>query len=302
MPTDHTDDLRLAHVLADDADALTMSRFKALDLHVVTKPDLTPVSDADKKVEDTIRSTLSRVRPRDAVVGEEGGTTGWGSRRWVIDPIDGTKSFIRGVPVWATLIGLMLEGEVVAGVVSAPALGRRWWASKGGGAWTGKSLSSAAPARVSDVATLEDASFSYSSLDGWEERERINDVVALMRRCWRSRAYGDFWSYMLVAEGAVDIAAEPALQLYDMAAPAVIVQEAGGVFTALDGSPGPGGGNALATNGRLHDQAMAFIGALPDEDASGRPVEPDPSGSVHDLSAHRQRVNPRDLPPDPAEE
>ncbi|MEJ7744978.1 MAG: inositol monophosphatase family protein [Nocardioidaceae bacterium] len=259
MPSDHTDDLRLAHVLADDADSLTMSRFKALDLHVVTKPDLTPVSDADEAVEVAIRRSLGRARPRDAVLGEETGSSGWGPRRWVIDPIDGTANFVRGVPVWATLIAVMVEDQVVAGVVSAPALGRRWWASLGGGAWTGKSLVSASACHVSDVSSLEDASVSYSSLDSWDALHRREQFFALVRRCWRSRAYGDFWSYMLVAEGAVDLALEPELELYDMAALAVIVTEAGGRFTNLDGIDGPLGGNALASNGRLHEQARAFV-------------------------------------------
>ncbi len=264
MPADHNDDLRLAHVLADDADSLTMSRFKALDLHVVDKPDLTPVSDADTRVEEVIRRSLGRARPRDAVHGEEHGSTGWGPRRWVVDPIDGTKNFVRGVPVWATLIGLMVEDAVVVGVVSAPALGRRWWATRGSGAWAGKSLSAAHACAVSDVSSIEDASLSYSSLAGWDSRGRLEDFMSLARRCWRSRAYGDFWSHMLVAEGAVDIAAEPELALHDMAALAVIVSEAGGRFTDLAGVPGPTGGSALTTNGRLHAQALALIGALPD--------------------------------------
>ena len=263
MPSDHTDDLRLAHVLADDADSLTMSRFKQLDLHVVTKPDLTPVSDADQSVEDGIRRTLGRARPRDAVAGEEGGESGWGPRRWVVDPIDGTKNFVRGVPVWATLVALMVEDVVVAAVVSAPALSRRWWAARGGGAWTGKSLLAAKPCRVSDVSGLDDASLSYSSFGGWHDLGRGDDFMALTRRCWRSRAYGDFWSYMLVAEGAVDIALEPELALHDMAALSVIVDEAGGRFSGLDGEPGPLGTGALATNGRLHDQVLAFVGSLP---------------------------------------
>jgi histidinol-phosphatase len=266
MPSQHTDDLRLAHVLADDADSLTMDRFKALDLHVVTKADLTPVSDADQAVETGVRRTLGRARPRDAVVGEEGGSTGWGSRRWVVDPIDGTKNFVRGVPVWATLIALMVDDDVVAGVVSAPALNRRWWASKSGGAWTGRSLLAAQPCRVSDVSDLGEASVSYSSYRGWEDIGRGDDFMTLVRRCWRSRAYGDFWSYMLVAEGAVDIALEPELALHDMAALSVIVEEAGGRFTGLDGRRGPLGANAVATNSRLHDQVLAFVGMLPAED------------------------------------
>jgi histidinol-phosphatase len=274
MRTDHTDDLRLAHVLADDADSLTMHRFKALDLHVVTKPDLTPVSDADSSVEDGVRRTLGRARPRDAVVGEEGGESGWGPRRWVVDPIDGTKNFVRGVPVWATLIALMVEDVVVASVVSAPALYRRWWASKAGGAWTGRSLLAAQPCRVSDVSDLHDASLSYSSLEEWHDVGRSADFTALASRCWRNRAYGDFWSYMLVAEGGVDIALEPRLALHDMAALSVIVEEAGGRFTGLDGVPGPLGEGAVATNGRLHDQVLAFVGTLPVQPATSSD-EPD---------------------------
>lgn len=286
MPSDFTDDLRLAHVLADDADSLTSSRFKALDLHVITKPDLTPVSDADRSVEEGIRRTLARARTRDAVLGEEFGSSGHSQRRWVIDPIDGTKNFVRGVPVWATLIALMVEDEVVVGCVSAPQLNRRWWASKGGGAWTGRSLLKASACRVSDVSALADASLSYSSLSGWDDRDRLHDFLALSRRCWRTRAFGDFWSYMLVAEGAVDLAAEPELELYDMAALDIIVREAGGSFTSLSGRPGPLGGDALASNGRLHDQALAFLGSVYDED------DPDHArkgpGSVHDLSARRR--------------
>jgi len=165
--TGYSDDLRLAHVMADAADDLTMRRFKAVDLRVETKPDLTPVSDADRAVEEAIRGTLRRARPRDAIVGEEFGTTGYGSRSWVIDPIDGTKNYVRGVPVWATLIALMEGGRVVVGVVSAPALGRRWWAARGGGAWTGRSLTKATRCAVSSVTRLEDASFSYSDLEEW---------------------------------------------------------------------------------------------------------------------------------------
>ena len=263
--TDYTDDLRLAHVLADDADSLTQARFKALDLHVMSKPDLTPVTDADKAVEEGIRRTLSRVRSRDAVIGEEQGTTGHSQRRWIVDPIDGTKNYVRGVPVWATLIALAVDDEVVLGVVSAPQLQRRWWASVGNGAWTGRSLLKATKCEVSDVRRLEDASLSYSSLSGWDERDRLDDFVSLSRRCWRTRAYGDFWSYMLLAEGAVDIAAEPELEVYDMAALDVIVREAGGRFTSLDGTDGPWGGNALASNGHLHDAALSFLGAMDDD-------------------------------------
>ena len=257
---DYTDDLRLAHVLADDADSITQARFKALDLHVMSKPYLTPVTDADQHVEEGIRRTLSRVRSRDAITGEEQGSTGHSQRRWIIDPIDGTKNFVRGVPVWATLIALEVDGEIVVGVVSAPALNRRWWAMKDGGAWTGTSLLRASAIQVSDVSRIEDASFSYASLEGWEEHGQLDDFLALSRRCWRTRAYGDFWSYMLLAEGAVDIAAEPELGLHDMAALVPIVTESGGRFTSLAGVDGPWGGNAVATNGILHDEVLARIG------------------------------------------
>ena len=255
----YLDDLRLAHVMADNADSITTSRFKALDLKVDAKPDLTPVSDADVAVEDTIRRTLKTARPRDAVRGEEREDTGWGPRRWVIDPIDGTKNFVRGVPVWATLIALMVEDKVVVGAVSAPLLGRRWWASQGGGAFAGKTLLQGSPCRVSAVAGLDDASLSYASLPGWVESGRGQQFVDLMRSCWRTRAYGDFWSYMLLAEGAVDVATEPELALHDMAALDVIVREAGGRFTNLDGADGPHGPGAIATNGLLHDAVVAQL-------------------------------------------
>ena len=279
-----TDDLRLAHLLADDADSITMSRFKSLDLHVTSKPDLTPVSDADTAAEQAIRRTLSRARPRDAVHGEEMADTGWGPRRWVIDPIDGTKNFVRGVPVWGTLIGLMINDEPAVGVVSAPALGRRWWASMGGGAYAGRSLMSATAIHVSDVTSIEDASMSYASISAWVEARQGQQFVDLLRRCWRTRAYGDFWSYMLVAEGAVDLAAEPELALHDMAAIDVIVREAGGVFTSLEGEPGPNGGSALASNGKLHDQALAFLGSV---DEAAKHAQRG-GGSVHDLAERRR--------------
>ena len=264
MGTDYTDDLRLAHLLADDADSITQARFRAIDLHVMSKPDLTPVTDADQAVEESIRRTLSRARSRDAITGEESGTSGHSQRRWIIDPIDGTKNFVRGVPVWATLIALAVDDEVVLGVVSAPLLQRRWWASTGQGAWTGKSLLKSTRCQVSDIRRLEDASFSYSDICEWEDRGLGEDLLAMMRRVWRTRAYGDFWSYMLLAEGAVDIAAEPELHTYDMAAVDVIVREAGGRFTSLAGADGPWGGNALASNGHLHDAALSFLGSVPD--------------------------------------
>jgi histidinol-phosphatase len=257
----YDDDLRFAHVLADAADDITVRRFRALDLRVDTKPDLTPVTDADRATEESLRNVLRRARPRDAVLGEEFGKIGKGPRCWVIDPIDGTKNYVRGVPVWATLIGLMDGDEVMVGVVSAPALGRRWWAARDGGAWTGRSLTKATRCRVSDISKLEDASFSFSSLSGWEEQGRLDGFLDLTRSVWRTRAYGDFWSHMLVAEGAVDISAEPVVSLWDLAALQVIIEEAGGVFTDLAGSARPDGGSAVCTNGALHDEVLERLAA-----------------------------------------
>ena len=252
----YDDDLRFAHVLADAADDITARRFRAVDLRVQTKPDLTPVTDADHAAEESLRNVLRRARPRDSMLGEEFGRSGSGARCWVIDPIDGTKNYVRGVPVWATLIGLMDGDEVVVGVVSAPALGRRWWATRGSGAWTGRGLTKASRCRVSEVARLEDASLSYSGVSGWEESGRLDGFLGLARSVWRTRAYGDFWSHVLVAEGAVDISAEPDVTLWDLAALQVVVEEAGGIFTDLTGKAVPDGGSAVCTNGRLHEQVL----------------------------------------------
>ncbi|MGC5628402.1 histidinol-phosphatase [Georgenia sp. Z1344] len=258
------DDLRLAHVIADQVDAHTTARFGAVDLEVTSKPDLTPVTDADRGAEELVRAQLARTRPRDAIIGEEMGATGHSQRQWVIDPIDGTKNFVRAVPVWATLIGLVEDGEVVLGVVSAPALQRRWWAGSGTGAWTGRSLSSARQIHVSAVPEVADASLSYSSLGGWAQRGRLRAFLSLAQECWRTRAYGDFWSYMLLAEGAVDIATEPELALHDMVALVPIITEAGGRFTSLDGEDGPWGSDAVATNGHLHDLVLEILSGQED--------------------------------------
>lgn len=286
MAHSYADDLRLAHVLADHADNLSMDRFGAIDLDVSTKPDMSYVTESDHAVEEAIRRTLRTARTRDAVFGEEGGSTegstGSGDRRWIIDPIDGTSNFVRGVPVWATLIGLEEAGHIVAGVVSAPALGRRWWAHSGSGAFTGKSMMNAREIRVSRVGDLEHASLAYSSFTSWEQIGKARAFTAMAERCWRTRGYGDFWSYMLLAEGAVDIAAEPELKTWDMAALDVIVREAGGTFTSLAGEPGPWGVNALATNGRLHDAAMAYLGHFPDQPGMLDPDEPDEREALPD--------------------
>ena len=253
----HADDLRLALELADLADSVSMDRYRRADLHVETKPDRTPVTEADRAVEQALRERLARTRPGDAVLGEEfGASSGQGtSRRWVIDPIDGTMSYLRGMDTWATLIALQEDGETVAGVVSMPALGKRWSASRGGGAFAGDRRIS-----VSGVAALEDAQLVWSGVEAWDEVGRLDALVGLARRCWRTRGIGDAWQYMLVAEGAAEIATDPQVSLWDLAAPALVVEEAGGRFSDLSGRPGPGGGSGLATNGHLHEAALGLLG------------------------------------------
>jgi len=251
-------DLILARELADATDSLTMRRFGAVDLCVQTKPDMTPATDADLDTETMLRGRLAEQRPQDSVFGEEfGGTRELSGRQWVIDPIDGTKNFVREVPVWATLIALLIDGVPAVGVVSAPALGRRWWAGQGEGAF---SSFGGATRRisVSGVDDLGSASLSFSDLQtGWEAgRSRF---VELADAVWRMRGYGDFWSYCLVAEGAVDIAVEPEAKLWDLAPLDILVREAGGRFTNLAAEPGPHGGSALATNGLLHNAVLARL-------------------------------------------
>ncbi len=254
-------DLSLALDLLDAADQVTSLRFGALDLRVEAKPDHTPVTDADTTVEALVRRRLAAERPTDGVLGEEEGETRAGAgRRWVLDPIDGTKNFLRGVPVWATLLALEVDGEVVVGAASAPALGRRWWGSAGAGAFMTAPLAPR-PRRlqVSGVGVLVDASLAYASLNGWQERGRLDGFLELTRSVWRTRAYGDFWSHLLVAEGAVDVACEPEVSRWDLAALDIVVREAGGRFTDLSGQPGPGGGSAVASNGLLHDEVLALL-------------------------------------------
>ena len=270
MTYDLAQDLDLAHDIADALDELTRDRFGSLDLNVTAKPDSTPVSDADLEAERIARALIGAKRATDEILGEEfGGVPSTSGRQWVIDPIDGTKNFVRGVPVWASLIALMIDGVPVVGVVSAPALKRRWWGSTGGGAWLQDDLGDIRRLEVSGVSDLSDASLSFSSLSGWEDRDLLPALVELTHVCWRTRAYGDFWSYMLVAEGAVDVACEPELALHDMAALIPIVREAGGTFTSLEGVPGPAGGSAIATNSLLHAAALKVLGTADHDGADG---------------------------------
>jgi histidinol-phosphatase len=267
-------ELAFALTLADRADAISLSRYHALDLEITTKPDNTPVTDADKAVERAIIDAIAAQYPTDGVVGEEFGSTGGKDRYWIIDPIDGTKNFLRGVPMWATLIALVENEKVVASVVSSPALYRRWYAREGGGAYVLEGNVGAASSgkvvatpgdnsvnlvdtqilsrklSVSKVSAISDASIAYSDFKGWGARRTAFEK--LLDSAWRSRGMGDFWSHMLVAEGAVDVAIEPSLALWDMAALDLIVREAGGRFSSLDGLDGPFGPNAISSNGVLH--------------------------------------------------
>ena len=270
---DLTDDLALAHALADLADAISLDRYQAQDLVITTKPDNTPVTDADRAVETAIREALATHRHTDGLVGEEfGSDKGTSGRYWVIDPIDGTKNFMRGVPTWATLIALVQVSasgveEVVVGIASAPALARRWSAAKGHGAFVRftagniddvseefDASSSEKKISVSKVGALSDASISYSDFVGWGDR--LEPFQKMLATAWRTRGIGDFWSHMLVAEGAVDIAIEPKLAVWDMAALDIIVREAGGTFTNTAGQNGPFGGSGVSTNGLLHNAVI----------------------------------------------
>jgi len=258
-PSRYADDLALAHLLADLADSIALERYQSLDLVITTKPDNTPVTDADRAVETAIREALATHRPNDGLLGEEFGSDITGSKRyWIIDPIDGTKNFMRGVPTWATLIALVEVSddgtqEVVVGVASSPALSRRWFASCCQGAFVTfsgvtKKIS------VSQVSSLTDASITYSDFIGFDDR--LSSFQKMLDNAWRTRGMGDFWSHMLVAEGAVDVAIEPTLAVWDMAALDIIVREAGGVFTNVDGVTGPFGGSGVSTNGVLHNAVI----------------------------------------------
>jgi histidinol-phosphatase len=258
--TDLTCDLALALALADSADRITLDRAGAADLRVEAKPDRSPVTDADLAVEDAIRAVLRVHRPRDEVIGEErGGASGDAGRAWLLDPIDGTKNFLRGVPVWATLIALVENGEPAVGVISAPALRRRWWAATGAGAHTRDPNGTSRAITVSGVGDLADAYLSTTDLGSWTRYRSRESYLSLVDATWESRAFGDFWQHCLVAEGAIDLAAEPIVNPWDVAAVQVLVQQAGGRFTDLEGVARYDGGTALSSNGLLHDAALTLL-------------------------------------------
>lgn len=254
-------DLELALAIADTADAISMQKYRALDLLVETKPDSSPVTEADKAVESAIREALAQARPTDLIVGEEfGGDAALANaRRWIVDPIDGTKNYLRGVPVWATLIALVEGEKVLLGVVSAPALNRRWWGSAAG-AFTRDADGSVRQIHVSAVEDFANASFSYSDAIGWDRYPNgVQGLSKLIEQTWRTRGYGDFLSHMFVAEGAVDIAAEPELEPWDVAALIGVVEAAGGALTGYDGSFAIRARAGLTTNGKLHNQVLELF-------------------------------------------
>ncbi|GGE85722.1 inositol monophosphatase family protein [Mycetocola zhadangensis] len=254
------DDLSLALRLADAADAISLSRFRSANLEISTKPDATHVTDADLAVERAIREVLAAERPDDGILGEEYGTEGPTNRQWIIDPIDGTANFLRGVPNWATLISLAVDGVPVVGVASAPAFRKRWWAADGGGAWLAEDGAEPRRLHVSGVKKLEDASLSFQSITQWDEAGYLDQLVDLSRTVWRDRAYGDMWSYGLLAEGLLDVVGEFDVKEYDIAPFAVLVREAGGRFTAINGDDSIAGRSSLATNGILHEDVLRKLG------------------------------------------
>jgi histidinol-phosphatase len=255
-------DLALALKLADAADQISLPRFRALDLAVETKPDLSPVTDADKSVEQALAALVASERPEDAILGEEFGSSGQSSRKWIIDPIDGTANFVRGVPVWATLIALSIDGKPTVSVVSAPAMGSRWWAAPGIGSHSKSATGSERKLSVSKVSRLEDCSLSYNNLQLWQKSNLLPELLTLSEKVWRTRAYGDFWSYMLLAEGSVDVVAEHDLKIYDIAALVPIIEQAGGSISDLKGPLTEKSSSVLATNSLLHSKVQGHFGTV----------------------------------------
>ncbi len=246
-------DIELLQVLANAADDISLARFRALDLVVEAKPDRTPVTDADRAVEGKLRELLKLYRPTDEVIGEEMDKTGDSNRSWIIDPIDGTANYLRGVPIWGTLIALRVDGEITTSIISAPALGRRWWAGKGRGAFTKDIDGSVRKITVSKIAKLEDSTLSFNSLEQWRNQGLLEQLLNLSTEVSRTRAYGDFLSYMFVAEGAIEIASEHDLKIHDIAALVPILTEAGGRITDLQGELTEDSSSVIATNSLLHE-------------------------------------------------
>ena len=253
--TSLAEDLAFALRLADAADEVTTQHFRATTLVVERKADRTEVTVADRGAETAIRSLLAAERPDDGILGEEHGTIeGTSGCRWIVDPIDGTSNYVRGVPLWATLIALEREGKLVVGVASCPPLARRWWGALGLGAClNGEAI------HVSSVDSMSDVFLSYTESEYWELTGYRAGVDRLRTSAGRERAFGDFWQHMLVAEGAIDVAVEAVVSLWDLAAVQVIVESAGGTFSDLAGNTRSDGGSAVSTNGRLHDVVLRTL-------------------------------------------
>jgi histidinol-phosphatase len=242
-------DLAFAQSLADVADAITLDRFRARNLVVETKPDLSPVSEADRAAEVAIRERIGSSGRGEGVLGEEFGDDG-DDVKWIVDPIDGTTNYVRGVPVWATLLALEREGTVDLGLVSAPALGRRWWAMRGEGAYADGQR-----CRVSAVARIEDASVSTTSA-----RRMPAGWTTIVQRAWSNRGLGDFWQHCLVAEGSLDVGCDSIMNVWDFAPVQIVVEEAGGRCTRYDGGVPAVGESFVSTNGRLHAEVVSLLG------------------------------------------
>ncbi|MDA1002206.1 MAG: histidinol phosphatase [Chloroflexi bacterium] len=263
LPTPTTAELlSFALDLADEADAITMRTYRG-DAKVRTKRDGTLVTLADEAAETHLRARILARFPGHAILGEEQGFTPGapGAARWVLDPIDGTHNYARGIPVWATLIAFERDGVFELGVASAPALGTRWWAGRGLGAYRGP-LPAAGHAgeriRVSAIASVEEAQIVYGSYarttEAWD-----GHADALLRRSWRQRGFGDFWGHCLVAEGSAEVMLEGAISPWDIAALAVIIDEAGGRLTDVDGVATIDAGHCITSNGVLHDEVLAAL-------------------------------------------
>jgi histidinol-phosphatase len=241
-------EVSFAHEVADRASEIAMSYFLG-EFEVRTKPDLSPVTEADVRVEAAVREMVAERFPNDGVTGEEYGE-GTGDRVWVVDPIDGTKNFADGVPIWATLLALQVDGRSVLGLANAPAMGERFQAVRGGGArWNGRHV------RASER-KLDDAFMVFSSVDDWIGGPREEAFMGLLRDTRRSRGFGDFWGHMLVARGAADFMIEPALRIWDWAPITVIVEEAGGRVTTFEGDEPSDGSSILTTNPVVHEDVV----------------------------------------------
>ena len=254
--------LALALELSDLADEMAMTEFRR-DMVVKTKPDRTFVTDTDTAIERVLRERIANAFPDHGVFGEEyGADTGGASVRWYVDPIDGTHNYMRGVPLFGTLIGIERDGELQVGTVSAPAIGSRWYARRGGGAWAVDTVrTGGAPRRiaVSQIATIADMSMLYGSAQDVAASGKAPGFDGLVRDVWRDRGFGDFWGYTLVAEGAAEAMIEAELNAWDMAGPFVVVEEAGGRMTSLAGTRSIHEHSAVASNGLLHDEVLARL-------------------------------------------